>query len=730
MNNKSPATGNLNQFDAEKGFVIPVGGARYSNRELSWLKFNERVLSEAENMNHPILERLRFLSISATNLDEFFMVRVAGLAVQLMQNVDVVSFDGRTPRQQLSEIEMASDALVVRQSNIWKSMREELANMNITVTSCKNLSKAHVEWLHGYFYGQIYPLLTPQALDPSHPFPFIANLGRCLLLDIEDDKARQIWQLILLPDSLARFVKLPGEEPIFVAVEHVIAHFAETIFPQYKVKDWGMFRLIRNSDIEFEEEAEDLVQYFKGAIKRRRRGDGIRLELTEQMGDKLRNFLIENVSMMPNASIDDLPFVGVCDLSEIVDLDLPIHKFSPFSPRFPERVREYDGDIFAAVKAKDILVHHPYESFDVVISFLEQAAADPKVVAIKQTLYRAGSQSRIIRALINAAEQGKSVTVVVEIKARFDEEQNLYWADALEKAGVQVVYGFVNMKTHAKISMVIRKEDEGIVTYCHFGTGNYHPITSKIYTDLSYFTANKDAASDAVQLFNYVTGYIKPHDLKLATFSPHNMREKLNSLIEREIANVEKGLPGEIWAKMNSLVDVGMIEKLYEASQKGVNISLVVRGICCLRPGVLGLSENIRVKSIVGRFLEHSRIWAFGNGAKLPHDKADVYISSADWMTRNLDRRVEYMLPMINPTVHMQILFQVLLANLLDNQQSWTLNNEGEYVRVQAVKKPFNLHQYFMDNPSLSGRGKALKKKSVPKLRQLSHDEGQDGWGI
>ena len=707
-----------NVTGANQEMAIAAPANRYFNRELSWLSFNQRVLAEACNSNYPLLERLRYLSISGNNLDEFMMVRVAGLAGQVRRQIEEISIDGMTPSQQLAAIREAVVELEAAQQDVWRGLREELSGEGIVLADGKRLNPNQARWLRDYFIKHIVPVITPQAIDPAHPFPFIANQGMGILFPLirASDGAR-VMEMVLIPQALPRFIRLPGEAATYISIEDVLCRKAALLFPGFRVLGHGVFRILRDSDLEIEEDAEDLVRYFRTAIQRRRRGSVILLQLQDDIEPAVEQLLREQLHLDRAMVMKTRGIVGISGLSALVDEDRPELKFEPYSPRYPERIREHDGDCFAAIREKDIIIHHPYESFEVVVDFLRQAASDPDVIAIKQTLYRAGKQSAVIAALIAAAEAGKAVTAVVELKARFDEEQNLHWASQLERAGIQVIYGFVEWKTHAKVSMVVRREDDGYRTYCHFGTGNYHPITARTYTDLSFFTADPRAGRDAGRLFNFVTGYVEPQRTELLAMSPINLRETLYDCIDAEAENAKRGKPAVIWAKLNSLTDPGLIDRLYAASAAGVQINLVVRGICCLRPGVPGLSENIMVKSIIGRFLEHSRIWAFACGGLLPNARAKVFISSADGMTRNLDRRVELLVPIRNRTVHDQVLDQVMVANLIDTEQSWLLGPDGSYRRVGEVDQPFNLHRYFMTNPSLSGRGAALTSgHKVPKL--------------
>ncbi len=690
---------------------------KYINRELSWLEFNQRVLEEAENPKIPLAERLNFLSISGSNLDEFFMVRVAGLKGQVDSEVFIETIDGLMPEQVLNEVIKKSKFIKKKQNECWENILKELSKNEIKVCETNKLNMTEKKWLKNYFGKEIFPLLTPVAIDPAHPFPFVPNLGLSIVLKLKSKKSKNIIRVVIpFPKGLKKFIKINNIDK-FIATEKIIIFFIDQLFPKYNFVSYGAFRLIRDSDIEFSDEAEDLVTTFENQLRKRRYGREVLLEMTKSIPEDLKNMIINSLDINTDNIIYAEHILDISSANQITSSISKAYRWKDFKPRFPERIKDANDNCFAAIRYKDMIIHHPYESFDVVVKFLRQAAKDKKVLVIKQTIYRTAKENNeIIEALVEAAEEGKSVTALLEIKARFDEEVNIKVSRYLKRYGVQVVYGSINLKTHAKISLVVRRERKGLNTYVHFGTGNYHINTAKVYTDLSLFTCNNEVAEDAQQFFNMATGYASPSRWKHLSVAPDNLRNDILTLIDNEISNKVKGRKSEIWFKCNSLIDEEVINKLYKASQMGVKVELIVRGVCCLRPKIKGLSENISVRSIVGRFLEHSRIYCFSNGHSMPSSMAKIFISSADIMPRNFDRRYEVMVPILNQTVHKQILNQIMVANLKDNTQAWEMKPSGEYSRIIEGKLPISAHNYFMSNPSLSGRGKSIKIKKPKDL--------------
>ena len=691
----------------------------YINRELSWIQFNRRVLEESENNRNPVLERLRFLAISGSNLDEFLMVRLAGVKAQVDADVNDLSIDGFSPDEILKKIVFETRKLIQEQQYCWKKLKKDLKKNEIFIVKQKDLNKKQLASLKNYFINEIYPTLTPLSLDPAHPFPFINNLALTIIVNFESHKKKKITSIIPIPESLQRFIVFTEEKLRLIHISDVIICFLNHIFPNYKVLSYGSFRVLRDSDIEFSDEAEDLVRSFENQLKLRKFGKTIFLEIEERTPDNLIDLICRKLEIDGNF-VELVPdMLEISSLEQLTKIKKSKLLWKKFEPRYPERLKETKNDCFLAIKKKEFIVHHPYESFDVVIQFLRQASRDPDVLVIKQTLYRTVREnSEIALTLIEAAESGKSVTAIVELKARFDEETNIRYSKDLEKAGVHIVYTFANMKTHAKLSLIVRKEKNGLQTYVHIGTGNYHPDNAKIYSDLSLFSCDKLICDDVQKIFNMITGYARIKEFDQIRVSPVNLKNSILELIENEIKNKKRGLNGEIWLKCNSLVDKEIIDKLYTASQNGVKIELIIRGVCCLKPGLPKVSENIRVKSIIGRFLEHSRIYCFSNGLNMPSKKNKVFISSSDLMPRNFERRYEVMVPILNSTVHKQVINQIMVTYLNDEKQSWIMDHLGNYKKSKFHDNSESAHDYFMSNPSLSGRGNAIKK-SKPKILKI-----------
>jgi polyphosphate kinase len=677
--------------------VSPNGefdGPRYFNRELSWIEFNRRVLDEAMEENVPVLERLKFLSIFSTNLDEFFMIRVSGLKEQIEEDVRELSPDGLSPAEQLREIGKRLRPMLKKQTAYLNEVvLPELSDEGIKIEPYESLNAKDKKKLDKYFRDNLFPILTPQSVDSSHPFPYISNLSLNLGLFIEPNRQQTQRNLkhlfrqkrfarIKLPPSVPRLIPISEKKGRYTLLEEVIAANAQELFPNMKTGEGFLFRVTRDADIELrEDEAGDLLRTLERELQRRRFRFPVRLEVSADMPDKMLKVLSNGIGLSDQDVYRIDGFVDIPDLMEIYDLERPELKEEPIHMVHPSVLTE-KKTIFDVLRKHDVLLHHPYMSFAAVTDLISEAAEDPDVQAIKICLYRTGKDSPVVRSLIRASEKGKQVTALVELKARFDEEKNIEWARALENEGVHVVYGISTLKTHSKVLLIVRREKEKLVRYVHIATGNYNPLTSKQYTDLGLLTSDAEIGADATSLFNFLTGYSQQDEYSRLIVAPLNLRERFTTLIDREIEHSSNGGSGRIILKVNSLTDVELIDKLYEASQAGVSIDLIVRGTCSLRPGVKGLSENIRVRSILGRFLEHSRVFYFANGGT--EEEAEMYISSADWMTRNLDRRVEVALPIVDPTIKNYLRETFLEAYLKDNVNARILKPDGTYRTVSA----------------------------------------------
>jgi polyphosphate kinase len=679
----------------------PVDPALYFfNRELSWVAFNKRVLNEGIDPRTPLLERAKFCAIFSTNLDEFFMVRVAGVKKKFAQQTDIVTDDGLKPDKQLQAIRDALVPLVTMQHEFFENtLRSELHKNGVKLLDYKNIDKKHQHYLKTYFQEKLFPVLTPLAVDPAHPFPYISNLSLSLVVIVRDRlTGEQNFARVKVPSILPRFVKIPEtDEHTFVPLEQVIAHNLEALFTGMEILNYYPFRITRDAELDIEEEeADDLISALQAELRKQKFGAVVRMEIANDVPPAIRKELIGQLGITETDVYDIPGLIGLGDLMSLSFLPMPEFQDKSWKSVTHPRLKEGDTNgknIFDVIREGDFLVHHPYQSFTTTVQrFIEEAAVDPQVLAIKQTLYRTSGDSPIVHALIRAAENGKQVAVLVELKARFDEANNILWAKKLENAGVHVVYGFKDLKTHTKTALVVRQEGDRLVRYVHIGTGNYNPKTARFYSDLGIFSCCDDLGADLTDLFNYLTGYSRQTEYRKLLVAPVNMREKFLHLIQREIDHQKQGYPSYIIAKMNSLVDPEIISALYEASQVGVNIDLIIRGMCCIRPKVKGLSDRIRVISVIGRFLEHSRIFYFSNGGE-----EQIYIGSADWMPRNLDARVEVITPVEDPSL-VKELKQILEIVLADNRQAWDLKSDGTYTqRVPKDDEPeMSSQKHFM----------------------------------
>ena len=676
----------------------------FFDRELSWLSFNERVLSQYLRPDFPLGEKLRFIAISANNLDEFFMVRIAGLRQLKKRGYLTIPGSDQKLDELLARVIDRSAKLRLQQQAAFNCILSQLGKV-CEITDIKNLNKQELHWLNNQFSESILPLLSPTTLDPIHPFPFIQNKGKGLLLELLTQKDELIRAVIRLPDSCPRFIRISGASLRFVKVEDAITKFVNLIFPKYKIKKAGMFRVLRDSEMQIDDEASDLLSQFESSLKRRRRGEIVSLVISDNFSKATLNFLKREMRADTSAIYQISGFVGLQDVDEILRHLPQKLLFKKWNARLPRRIIDFNQDIFAAIKQKDLLVHHPFEEFGVVIKLLEQAANDPDVLAIRQTLYRTTSGSPIAKALIKAAENGIAVTAVIELKARFDEENNIKLARELEKAGAQVTYGLGQLKVHSKLSLIMREEDKKIVSYVHCGTGNYHPTNSETYTDFSFFTCEKSICEDVRLIFNFLTSYIQPDNLVRSKISPNSSHQWFLDCLDNEIRNAKAGKPAFFLGKANALQEKTIIEKLYDASNAGVEITLFVRGICGLRPGVIGMSENIKVFSIIGRFLEHGRFYVFGNGDAMGSKQNELFLSSADLMHRNFFNRIEVFLPILNTTLRKQFFEQIIPALISDNVNRWELKDDGRYIPNVPKTKNFSSQDFFMKTISLSGQG-------------------------